>query len=135
MVDDGDLASVRKSYGRVISKGMFVERFYEIFINSSPEIQRMFVKTDFDKQNELLERSLSMALLFPQKNPIARQLIEKIRMSHSREHLNVDPALYNLWLDSLMKTVAEKDQEFDPELEQQWRRVLQVTLNYIAEGY
>lgn len=135
MVDERDLAGVRKSYGRVIAKGRFVERFYEIFISSGPEIRRMFAKTDFEKQNELLERSLSMALLFPQKNPIARQLIDRIRISHSRGNMDIDPALYRFWLDSLIKTVAERDMEFNPELEQQWRRVLQVTLDYIAEGY
>jgi hemoglobin-like flavoprotein len=135
MVDESDLAGVRKSYGRVVAKGKFVDRFYEIFINSTPEIRRMFVNTDFEKQNELLERSLSMALLFPQRNLIARQVIDRIRVSHSRDNMDIDPALYRFWLDSLIKTVAEKDLEFNPELEQQWRRVLQVTLDYIAEGY
>ena len=76
-----------------------------------------------------------MALLFPQRNLIARQVIDRIRTSHSRNNMNVDPALYRFWLDSLVRSVAEHDQEFTPELEQQWRRVLQVTLDYIAEGH
>lgn len=135
MVNESDVAAVRKSYGRVIAKGGFIERFYEIFLNSTPEIGRMFARTDFKKQNEMLERSLSMSLLFPQGNPIAKQVVDRIRLSHDRAHMNVDPALYRYWLDSLVKTVAERDPEFNAALEQQWRRVLQVTLDYLAEGY
>lgn len=135
MVSESDVASVRKSYGRVIAKAGFVERFYEIFLSSSPEIRKMFAKTDFKKQNDMLERSLTMALLFPQHNLIAKQVVDRIRISHSRDHMNVDPALYGFWLDSLIKAVAEREPNFDPGLEQQWRRVLQVTLDHLAEGY
>lgn len=135
MISDVDVAAVRSSYGRVIAKGKFVERFYELFLKSSSEVKRMFAHTDLGKQSELLERSLTMSLLFPQGNLIARQVVDKIRASHSRKNLNVNPALYKLWLDSLIKVVAERDPECTPELEQQWRRVMQVTLDYITEGY
>lgn len=135
MVNENDVAAVRKSYGRVVARPGFFDRFYALFLKSSPQITKLFAKTDIAKQGEMLERSMSMALLFPQRNPIAKQVVDRIRVSHSRANLNVDPALYRFWLDSLVQVVAETDPEFTPMLEQQWRRVLAVTLDYIAEGY
>lgn len=135
MVSEADVASVRKSFGRVMAKGRFVERFYEVLFKSNPGIGKLFAKTDLKKQSEVLEQSLSMALLFPQGNPIAKQVVERIRKSHSRDQLNIEPSLYKFWLDSLMQVVAESDPDFSPALDQQWRRVLQVTLDHIAAGY
>lgn len=36
--------------------------------------------------------------------------------------MNVTPDLYPIWVDCLMKTIAELDPEFSPELERQWPR-------------
>ncbi|OGT21002.1 MAG: hypothetical protein A2V90_08605 [Gammaproteobacteria bacterium RBG_16_57_12] len=129
------MAAVRQSYGRVLTKRNLVQRFYEVFMHSSPEIERKFAKTDFTKQYELLERSLTMSILYPQGNIIAKQAIGKIRESHSRKNLNIEPRLYHLWLDSLIKVLAELDPEFNPQLDKHWRKMMSVTLDYIKEGY
>lgn len=131
----GSIDAVRKSYGRVLTKRTFVSRFYEIFTQSHPVIGKMFKNTDFKRQNELLSQSINMAILFPQNNVIAKNAIARIRQSHNHEHLNINPNLYPLWLDSLIAAVKETDPEFTPALEKQWREILEPAINHIKEGY
>lgn len=128
-------AAVRQSYGRVIAKQTLVKRFYEIFIKSSPEVSRRFAGTDFKRQHDMLEHSLTMALLFAEGNNIAEQALSRIRETHNRHHYDISPHLYKLWMDSLIQAIAEHDQLFDEELEAQWREMLQLAVDYIIRGY
>lgn len=130
-----DISRVRLSYGRSIAKRDFLGRFYEIFLASSPEIARKFVNTDLEKQQELLAMSVNMVILFPQENKIAKNAVGRIRESHSRSGLNIEPHLYTLWVDSLVQAVSEHDPEFNDQLEASWRKVLQIAIDYIVGGY
>ena len=127
--------AVRASFGRAMTKPNFIERFYDIFTKSHPQIPVLFKNTDMTHQRELLSQSLSMVLLFPMGNPIAKNVINRIRTSHSRYHLNISPELYFFWEDSLISALAECDPEFDSILERQWREVLEVAIEYIKAGY
>ncbi len=129
------ISKVRLSYGRAISRKLFMERFYEIFIKSSPVVARKLAETDVEKQQALLSQSVNMVILFPQGNKIAHNAITRIRGSHARNGLAIKPEYYKFWVDSLMAALAEHDPEFDDELEQAWRRVLQNAIDYIIEGY
>jgi len=127
--------AVRSSFGRAMTKQHFMARFYEIFIHCNPRIPQLFRNTDMEKQRELLSQSLSMVLLFSQGNPVAKSVINRIRSSHDHKHLNISPDLYAFWVDSLIATLAECDQGFNPGLEQQWREILQVAIDHIKSGY
>lgn len=129
------LEAVRKSYGRVLTKQTFIPRFYEIFTKSHPSILGLFKNTNFEKQYELLNQSINMAILYPQNNVIAKSAITRIRKSHDHEHLNIKPELYPLWTDSLIRALKDSDPEFTPALEKQWREVLEPAINHIREGY
>ncbi len=129
------LLQVRQSYGRMLAHGGLFERFYDILIQRSPKVARMFAHTDLSQQYELLEQSITMSLLFPQGNVIANQAVARIRASHRHDRLNIEPAMYELWLDSLMQAFAEHDPFFSDELEADWRRLLSVTINHIKSGY
>ena len=126
---------LKQSFGRVVAKSLFLPRFYEILMASSPEIASKFINTDLSKQYNLLEQSLALALLFPDDNVVAKQKITKLRESHNRHNLNIPPHLYIYWLDSLMSVFAELDPEFSPELEHRWRVFLQITIDHIKAGY
>lgn len=132
MIED---SIVSESFGRCILKEDFLDRFYEIFINSDPAIKPMFANTDFNKQKELLRKGLSMAVLFFNDSVLATSTLNRIRETHNRHQLNINPRLYPFWVDSLMKTIAEFDERSTPETERAWRTILQKAVNHIMNGY
>lgn len=130
-----DISRVRLSYGRSIASPGFLDRFYEIFLSSDPKVARKFKNTDLKKQQELLAMSVNMVILFPQQNKIARNAISRIQASHGRDGLDIESHYYQLWTESLLQAVSEHDSEFNEELAQSWRRVVQVAIDFILEGY
>lgn len=54
MADSYD--DLQQSYGRCLRGKNFIERFYEIFLASHPDIAPMFAATDFQKQRMALRR-------------------------------------------------------------------------------
>lgn len=130
-----EISRVRLSYGRAISRRKFLDRFYELFMQSNPVVAQKLVNTDIAKQQELLSQAVNMVILFPQGNKIARNAIKRIRESHKRDGLDIKPAYYHYWIDSLITALAENDPEFNDELEQAWRKVVQKAIDFITEGY
>ncbi|MGD8559940.1 MAG: globin [Gammaproteobacteria bacterium] len=132
--------SIKRSYGRCVltraAKEKFFHQFYELFLNTHPDITALFEHTDSDKQIVMLKNAISMSILFAEKgDELAIDVLSKIRKSHSRERKDVKPEYYNYWLDSLIKTLWLCDPHFTPELEQDWRNLMQISIDYIVEGY
>lgn len=48
----------------------------------------------------------------------------EIAASHSEQKHNIEPALYDVWLEALIKTIEELDPEYDDDVELAWRLVL-----------
>lgn len=129
------ILEVKSSYGRALGNRQFIERFYDIFTKSHPDILGKFENTDFSKQHKLLDQAISLAMLYPQGNVIAKQVFTKLRESHNRRNLNIQPKYIQYWEKSLLQTVSESDPEFTPELAEKWHQVLKPAMDYIKEGY
>lgn len=132
---DEDISGVLGSYDRTIGRRGFVERFYEIFLASRPEIAALFTEADFNKQRRLLKKGLRVVVMFETGDAEARKRMIRIRETHSRANLQIRPEYYIHWLNSLLATVAEFDPHFDDELEGCWRRTIQRSINFIKAGY
>jgi len=130
-----EISKVRLSYGRAISKRQFLDRFYDLFMSSSPIVERKLASTDIAKQQELLSQAVNMVILFPQGNKIARNAINRIRQSHNRDRLDIRPEYYRFWIDSLIVALSEYDPDFNDELDRAWRKVAQEAIDFIAEGH
>lgn len=134
-MDEAVIHAVKQSYGRALGNPRLMADFYDTLMASHPGIAKMFANTDLQKQQLILKQSLSMAILFPQDNLIAKHAMEKVRKTHAHDQLNIRPELYDYWLNSLLSVVKNSDPDFSPELEGQWRMILNHTLSYIKEGY
>jgi len=135
-----DFNSVKKSYGRCVftrdAKEKFFTHFYDIFLCSHPAIAAMFKNISFDKQISVLKNAISMSIMYAEKqDELAKDVLTKIRKSHSRERFNVKPEYYDYWLQSLIDTLKVCDPNFSDTIEQDWRDMMQVTIDYITEGY
>ena len=65
----------------------------------------------------------------------ANDYLEEIAIQHSKSVLDINPGLYDLWLESLIDTVKEYDYDFTPETELSWRLVLSVGITYMKFKY
>lgn len=115
---------VRKSFYRVCDKG-FGEKFYGRFLDADPRIRPLFKNTDFTRQRELLVHAIMMLIEYAEGTALGAMAIKRLGDLHSRKKMNVVPDLYHIWVDCLMKTIAELDPEFSSGLDQQWRKMLQ----------
>ena len=126
---------VRHSFDRCETTGQFAEQFYEIFLNSSPEVERLFANTDFNKQRKLLRASVYVLVTRDIDDPKAKELLNRVGHSHSRSQLDIKPELYELWLESLCQTVKRMDPKWTPELEQAWCDQMRKGIDLITSLY
>jgi len=123
------------SFGRCTMNRKFFDRFYEIFLKSHPSIPPMFKSTDFAKQKGLLRSGVSMMLMLDKGQMVAKMALDRIAASHgAKGKVNVPHSLYPYWIDSLIAAVKECDAECTPELEREWRQVLQRGVNHIMSN-
>ena len=113
------------SFERCLAKPGFFNRFYELFLNSSPNIQDKFKNTDFRKQTQMVKKSLYRLTMASTRSKESLAELERIRQTHSPDHLNIEPYMYDLWLDSLLQTVKEYDKAWTPEVETSWRKMFE----------
>jgi len=118
------------------AKDKFFQHFYQHFLTSHPVIASLFEQTVFDKQITMLKNAISMSILYAEKqDELAKDVLTKIRNSHSRRKLDIKPEYYSLWLTSLIETLRACDSQFNAQLEQQWRDMMKISIDYIIEGY
>lgn len=123
-----------ESYERVISSTIdgvtFFDAFYSAFLASSDEVRKKFRHTDMEKQKGMLKKSFYHLLTFYASNQ-ADDYIQKIAANHNREHLDIRPELYDLWLDGLTQTIKRFDPEYSADVELAWRLVLTPGITYM----
>lgn len=118
--DPGAIQRTRESLGRCVECETFLQRFYELFMASSPEVAKLFEKTDLERQKRMLRESLyAMLVAAGTTQGPAHEEIERLAERH--RDLGVTPGMFALWLDSLIAAAREHDTHFTDELEADWR--------------
>jgi hemoglobin-like flavoprotein len=127
----------KASLRRCLGPPTFLERFYELFLASSPEVAAKFEGTDFQRQKAALRDSFfvmeTVAESAPSSPPWAA--LRKLAVTHDRDHRDVPPEMYDLWLSCLIEAVSEYDPQFSPEVERAWRETLTVGIDYMRGAY
>ncbi|MEY1662711.1 globin [Isoalcanivorax beigongshangi] len=128
-----DADAVFQSYGRCCRSERFFEDFYTHFMGSSEAIRAKFVDTDMPAQRHLLRAGLLWLIMYARGAPGGK--LRDLGKSHSRGGYDIHPSWYGLWLDALMTTIRSHDPEYVPELERQWRAVMQGGIDVISGAY
>lgn len=127
---------LQQSYGRCLRERGFIERFYEIFLASHPDIPPMFANTDFQKQRLALRRGISIAISHAAGGSLVRQSMNRMADVHSRQgHAPVAPHYYGLWVDSLVQAVSELDPRYSEALGRRWRLGMAVVVDTFTGRY
>jgi hemoglobin-like flavoprotein len=130
-----DIELFNDSLQRCTARPGFLERFYEIFTASSEEVAEKFKRTNFQKQAILLKASLYLMLLAVWKKPEGQAHLERIAELHGRKGLNVQPELYDLWLDCLLRTVKEYDRRYNAKTKRAWYNMMQPGIKFMKSRY
>ena len=130
------IQEARDSLSRCTQAPAFLDRFYELFIDSSADIRKKFENTDFARQKKMLQDSLFVMLVAAgATGGMARKELVKLAERHSRNQLAIDPAWYDNWLRCLLQAVSENDPEYRPELESAWRESLRESIDLMKSRY
>lgn len=131
-----DYSDLHQSYGRCIRGGQFIERFYDIFLDSHPDVASAFAHTDFDRQRRVLRRTLTSAIMYAAGSESVEREIATMAQVHSRKgRAPVQPHLYRYWLESLITTIRQFDPECNPRLERRWRDALGKIVEHFTSVY
>ncbi len=123
------------SYHRCEAAGGLFDSFYEIFFAKSPEIPPMFAKTDMERQKQDVMASVLMGLRLASGDSVARQYIQKIAETHSRNGYGIRAELYDLWLDALCEAVARHDPQYTTYLGNNWRLAMRPAIDLMIASY
>ena len=127
---------LQQSYGRCLRGKNFIERFYEIFLESHPSIRPMFEKTDFQTQRMALRHGISAAISYASGSSLTKRTMDQMADVHSRKgHAPVSPDLYPYWIDSLVQAIKENDPQATPELLARWRQGMKVVTDDFSKRF
>ena len=127
-----------ESYERIMptesARLEFFDAFYKNFFDASPDISSYFKNTDMQRQKSIIIRAFYALFSFYASHQVD-DILEKIAVSHSKHQLNIKPELYELWLESFIKTVKSFDAEYDDDTELGWRLILSPGIVYMKFKY
>ena len=130
-----DLETFDDSLARCYAQPRFLERFYEIFLEASPEARAKFAGTDLAQQRRMLKASLVLMMLSTGGKAEGMTHMERIGAVHSKGGHDIPPLLYDIWLECLLQAVTEFDKDSSPELLAVWRRVLEPGIAFMKSRH
>lgn len=124
---------VMQSYGRCCKSDDFFDDFYRHFIASSPEVRAKFVNTDMIGQKRLLRQGILNLVMVSRGMPDTK--LRALGETHSRHGFNIEPHLYDIWVNSLLAMVKEHDKDYSPDIRTAWLEVLNKGIDVIKAHY
>lgn len=135
-MNDSTLAVVDGSMRRCLASAGFLDLFYEKFLAASPLVREKFARTDFAAQKRALRASLQLMLLAAEDEATGpERYLKDLARAHGSQGLDIGAELYDLWLDSLLETVAATDPEHSPAVREAWEQVMLVGIHYMCTRY
>ena len=131
-------AAFNDSFGRILrAKELgepFFSDFYKEFILSSREVAEKFKNTNMEKQRTMLKASFYHMLSFSTaKEP--PDFLDRIAKTHNRDHYDIRPELYDLWMECLIGAAKKHDSQFTDNVELAWRLVMAKGIVYMKFQY
>ena len=135
-MDPPEIEIFNDSLARCLRDDQFFQRFYELFLASSPEVREKFRATDFRKQRRMLQTSFYMVVEYIAVGwPECQAYLERIAEAHGKHGRDIPPYLYDLWLDCLLQAVKELDAQYSTEVEAAWRFMMGAGISFLKSRY
>jgi len=127
-----DINEIRSSYGRCIIKPSFLDDFYDSLLKSSPLIKKKFETVDMKAQKDLLRHGLSYLIMYSNASESAVNKLNKLGKTHNRSNLDIQPWMYEKWMDALLKTIKKHDRNISNELISKWKDILTKGIDHMV---
>ena len=114
-----------QSFERTVGKDNatpFFDRFYAIF-QAHGEVKRKFDSVPPERRSPMVRESL-VELMTYYATGQASDYMHKIARMHDKQHTDIRPKLYAMWLEALLQCVSEFDPDFNEEVDAAWRIVV-----------
>lgn len=135
-MDTATLRTFEQSLARCTAQPGFLDRFYELFLASSPKVREKFAGTDFVRQKQMLNASFNLTLRAAQNDGGGQPAhLDGLAERHGARQLAIGAELYDLWLDSLLEAVRGFDPDASAEVEAAWEQVMGVGISYLCARY
>jgi hemoglobin-like flavoprotein len=119
-VGTSNLEIAHSSYARCLAEGPFIDLFYETLMKK-PEASEAFRGIEMGRQADMLGQALKTIFTMGVDSEQGRDTIRRI----SRRHARVDLTnLYDTFVETLLATVREQDEECNAQVEEAWRQIL-----------
>lgn len=120
------------SYQRAISPDYhgFFARFYQLFTDANPRVRQLFAATDMERQYQMLMESMTHLISFARDQDPSDEM-KNMALVHGKTGLGIREDFYDLWLESLIQTVKERDPKFDAHIDKAWRKILQPGIDFM----
>jgi len=131
----------RASLKRCLANPDFLRHFYHRLLSASEEVRKKFENTDLKRQAGVLEDSLYIIAIAAQSSRGGEEFspawteMSRLATLHDRDHLDIRPGLYDLWLHCLLESARGHDPEYTPEIEEDWRKTVEVGIAYLRSRH
>lgn len=126
------------SYKRVLSTQKngfdFFESFYQHFLSADDDITKRFENTNMALQESMLKKSFYSLFAFYASGQTDDSL-SRIAEKHNHKNLDIQPEFYDIWLECLINTLKQYDDEFSENVELAWRLVMAPGITYMKFKY
>lgn len=112
----------------------FYDSFYCRFTASSPEVEAKFKDVDMAAQKKFLRDSLAQMIYFGRKREADDYMLNLAKI-HSRSGKNIQPYLYDLWLECLVDTVKDFDPKYNQDVGIAWRVLMAPGITFMKFKY
>ncbi len=121
-----------ESYRRINIDREFLGFFLEDFCASNPRFAKRFSEVDKAKQSKMLKASIIL-IFNSAENPFIQNNVATLGQNHKNLGLNIAQHELDEWTDSLLRTVRKFDPYFDENIEQAWRKTLEIGLKIMSD--
>lgn len=83
----------------------------------------------------MLRRSLELCAGVTAGDPESMREINQRAATHDREHLDIEPRFYDVWLKTIIFTAREHDEQWNEATELAWQSILGHVVKYMVRKY
>ena len=126
--------SFRRSRGNAVNGVPFRDAFLDNLLRSSPEVAQKIVRGDLEAFRVTLMLSIDhLARYYMSSEPSA--ILQGATRRQSQLERNIEPHLYEFFLQALLLTVQRYDPKYNEEVGEAWEVVLRPGLEYMKRMY
>jgi hypothetical protein len=126
--------SFRRSRGNAVNGVPFRDAFLDNLLRSSPEVAQKMIHGDLEAFRVTLMLSIDhLARCYGSGEPTA--MLRGVARRQSKDERNIEPHLYEFFLQALLQTVQVYDPKYSEEVGKAWEVVLRPGLDYMIARY